>query len=112
MAIRQLRLGVVGQRFHPGADKKLAETPIGTAIDLVREPENKYDPNAVAVHIDGQHCGFIWPPKAQAVRLAANIDGGSVHAATLGGKNLVLVDVEVGDDEPTQEEEPRGDKYL
>lgn len=46
----------------------------GTAVVLVREPDNKVDKNAVAVWVDGEKIGFI--PKATNRALAAFIDQG------------------------------------
>jgi hypothetical protein len=44
----------------------------GTVLTLVREPGNKFDKNAVAVHVDGERVGYI--PKNKNVALCAFID--------------------------------------
>lgn len=41
---------------------------------LRREPDNRFDPNAVAVDVEGRPVGYI--PKALAAKLAARIDVG------------------------------------
>lgn len=40
---------------------------------LVREPDNQYDANAVAVFVDGHKVGYI--PRADAEDMAASLDG-------------------------------------
>jgi HIRAN domain len=62
---------IVGQK-HRGLDPYLAGTLPGVPVTMVREPKNKYDPNAVMVWIDGKHVGYI-PSKTNAP-LAAFID--------------------------------------
>ena len=62
---------IVGQK-HRGLDPYLAGTLPGTDVVLVREPDNKFDPNAIMVWIDGQHVGYI--PSKDAVALAQFID--------------------------------------
>ena len=54
-----------------------------TAV-LVREPGNRYDPNAVAVHIDGQCIGHL--AREDAAELAPRLD------ALLRGRVLVTFD--------------------
>lgn len=47
---------------------------------LRREPENRYDPNAIAVEVDAKHVGYV--PKELAAKLAAHIDAGSTLTVT------------------------------
>jgi HIRAN domain len=62
---------IVGQK-HRGFDPYLTGTLPGTPVVLVREPGNKFDPNAVMVWIDGKHVGYI--PSKDAAALAPFID--------------------------------------
>lgn len=65
------KYSIVGQKRR-GLDPYLAGTLPGTDVVLVREPDNKFDPNAVMVWIGGQHVGYI--PSKDAVALAQFID--------------------------------------
>lgn len=91
----QINTAIVGAKHHAGAGQKLMDTPDGASVELVREPDNPFDANAVACHIDGVKCGFV--PSAQAERLAADLDAGRTVTATLRGYNKL--DVEIEDDE-------------
>ncbi|WP_350454254.1 HIRAN domain-containing protein [Slackia heliotrinireducens] len=51
-----------------------AEFTYGLEIDLVREPNNEYDPNAIAVYADGLHGGYV--PADVASTLADLMDSG------------------------------------
>lgn len=62
---------IVGANFR-NAEEAVAALQPGTPITLVREPENPYDKNAIAVFADGRHIGYI--PKKQNAALAAFID--------------------------------------
>jgi hypothetical protein len=42
---------------------------------LHREPENKYDPNAIQIRIEGMHIGYV--PKQIAAGLAPRMDRGT-----------------------------------
>ncbi len=79
---------IVGIKFHPGSHDKLLETKDGEPVSLVRQPDNKYDKNAVACEIDGQMCGFV--PRAQAERLAADMDAGKPVTARVYGTKLEI----------------------
>jgi len=76
-----LQCFVAGFRFYKGMDL-LAEMNEGDTLELVREPENKYDQCAIALHWNKEKIGFI--PKeenkflsklldAQALELTAEI---------------------------------------
>lgn len=56
---------------------KNSEEPV--ALDLVREPDNAYDSNAIMVLYEGQHLGYI--PKALNEGMAALMDRGEVLLA-------------------------------
>lgn len=73
---------IVGMNFRK-AEEFVAALQPGTKITLVREPENIYDKNAVAVFVEDRHVGYI--PKAQNAVLAAFIDqSGDIRSGTWG----------------------------
>ena len=43
---------IVGTKFHPAGANALSDAAQGERVALVREPDNEFDPNAVAVHIN------------------------------------------------------------
>jgi len=53
---------IVGAHFHRPAKAILAILPSGTELDVIPEPENEYDPNAIAIWINASHI----PPTAKA----------------------------------------------
>ncbi len=57
----------------------LCDVEPGDSVLLVREPHNAYDPNAVAVTVDGETVGFI--PRQDAALLAPVLDTGRPHTA-------------------------------
>lgn len=74
-----IEVGVAGVTFDGRQDvlmrlHELQESGRRLEAILTREPDNAYDPNAVAVHIGAKHVGYI--PKALAARLALRIDAG------------------------------------
>jgi hypothetical protein len=42
---------IVGAHFHRPAKAILAVLPIGTLLDVIPEPDNEYDPNAIAIWV-------------------------------------------------------------
>jgi 2-keto-3-deoxy-6-phosphogluconate aldolase len=74
---------IVGMNFTKSEDF-VKNLQAGMPVVLIREPTNAYDPNAVAVWIEGRRVGYI--PKAQNKVLAAFIDqagDGAVGAGAL-----------------------------
>ena len=55
----QITSSIIGVKFHKGAHDKLLDSPTGTPVALVREPENQYDANAIQCVVDGVICGYI-----------------------------------------------------
>lgn len=47
-------LGIVGDHFRPPAKALLKVLPFGTPLQLVAEPSNPYDPNAVKVMLQSK----------------------------------------------------------
>lgn len=54
LVMTHLILPIVGAKFHPPALGLLNSFPIGQPLELIPEPENKFDPNAIAVWLDGR----------------------------------------------------------
>ncbi len=70
---------IVGVRFYQGAAELLSAIrpdgeKIPSVITLVREPDNEFDVNAIAVHLDDKKVGHI--PAPQAKILAPMLDAG------------------------------------
>jgi HIRAN domain len=62
---------IVGMEFRKAVEIVAALQP-GAPVTLVREPTNQYDPNAIAVWVEGKHVGYI--PKKQNAVLAQFMD--------------------------------------
>ena len=45
------QVSITGSIFYPGATAAIERLKFGQPLVLVREPENKYDKNAIAVHL-------------------------------------------------------------
>ena len=75
---------IVGSTFIPGGQEALKALSIGQPLFLVREPDNEYDPNAIAVHaeyvledsIEILHIGYI--PKETAAKICNDTQNGDV----------------------------------
>jgi HIRAN domain len=91
-----LEVGVVGESHYQDAltaivcGKRPESVPIPTQATLVLEPDNPYDPNAVAVYIAGRKVGHLPRPAAQAFapvgrRLADQQQVGACSASITGG---------------------------
>lgn len=98
----------VGVRFYDGATAKLQDATDETSIILVREPDNKFDANAIAVLYDEMKCGHI--PAAQAALIAplldallASPDGLGPHNTTVKRRGLtgLTLTLEMPDEEET-----------
>lgn len=71
---------LAGFRYYEG--KRLwLEMKVGDALQLVREPENAYDANAVRVDWHGEKLGYV--PRADNAALARFMDGGSQAGARI-----------------------------
>jgi hypothetical protein len=62
---------IVGMN-HTGKEEFVKTLPAGAPAILIREPNNPFDPRAVAVWIDAVKVGYI--PKNQNTELAKRID--------------------------------------
>lgn len=81
MTAKPQRYAIVGMPFREKegipANAILKEVPPDEPCVLVRDPENRYDRNAVQVWVRDQHVGFI--PKTQNAVLAKFIDENGKH---------------------------------
>lgn len=52
---------VFGTRFRSAAEKIDLASMIGktTPVIFKKEPENKFDPNAIAIYVDKIHAGYV-----------------------------------------------------
>ncbi len=68
-------IGVRGRSYHQAANLSV-DTKAGTRLELLREPDNEHDPNAVAVVAPqtGDRLGYV--NKLNAKRLAKRLDAG------------------------------------
>ncbi len=88
---------IVGVSFEGRQDKVTGLLP-GAPLELVREPANTFDPNAVAVRYGALALGYIRREIAR--RIAPNIDSGERYKATVasitgGGQRNVGVNIHV-----------------
>ena len=88
---------IVGVSFE-GRQNLVAGLAPGDPLDLVREPDNPHDPNALAVRYGRLQLGYV--RREIAARLAPNVDGGdryraSVGSITGGGARHVGVNIRV-----------------
>ncbi len=72
---------IVGVSFER-RQEKLVGLEVGESLELVREPDNAHDPNAIAVRYGPIQLGYL--RKEIAKRLSPNIDGGERYAAVVG----------------------------
>jgi single-stranded-DNA-specific exonuclease len=72
---------IVGVSFE-GRQNVVAGLAEGDPLELVRDRENDYDPNAIAVRFGKLQLGFLRREIAR--RLAPNIDAGDRYGATVG----------------------------
>jgi len=84
MNTKILTCKVAGVTFE-GRQEYLAKLCLSDPCQIVPEPENPYDPNALAVHIahEGEvfHVGFI--PRQLAAEIAPHLEGEKVMAKIL-----------------------------
>lgn len=73
------RVSIVGSSFYKGASDWIPKLKAGQAVVLKREPDNKYDKNAIAVYIFKQQLGHI--PRGLAAEIAPLMDAGATVSA-------------------------------
>jgi single-stranded-DNA-specific exonuclease len=96
---------IVGVTFE-GRQDSIAGMEPGRELELVRQPQNAFDANAIAVHYGRLQLGFL--KKAIAARIAPNIDAGERYRAevkhvTGGGTRSVGVNIWVTREQPQVE---------
>lgn len=67
-------IALVGMHFRPQGKALVAEMEEGQVLRLVREPENKYDPNAIQVFFEDSHIAYV--NRDEAVWIADALDSG------------------------------------
>ena len=68
---------IVGSTFIPGGQEALKALSIGQVLFLVREPDNEYDPNAIAIYNGNVHLGYL--PKDTAAKINKDVADGLVQ---------------------------------
>jgi hypothetical protein len=91
-------VNVAGESHYQDALRAIAgpgEVRLATEAQLVPEPENEYDPNAVRVEVDGRKVGYLprdlapaWAPRL--AELAARRRVGGCEATIVGGAETAL----------------------
>lgn len=72
----EILTSLVGVNFRPAEAKEIVDAlEIGDMCELVRDPANPYDSNAVQVHFNDTFIGFI--PKVDNAEIANHLDGGA-----------------------------------
>ena len=71
---------LAGSQYHQLNDLQKA-IRVGDTLDLIREPDNPYDRNAVSVHWRGKMLGFL--PKKENRAVAQAMDQGETLKATV-----------------------------
>ena len=65
---------VAGLSYHVGHEEVVALLPTNTPLQLVREPTNAHDGNAVRLDVSGRKIGYV--PATMSRMIAALIDNG------------------------------------
>jgi hypothetical protein len=80
---------VRGESYRQKALQQFAGKPrsngylVPVCVQLVREPSNKYDPNAIKAEIGGSHVGYI--AKEIAAKLASAMDATNIQSFAIAG---------------------------
>jgi single-stranded-DNA-specific exonuclease len=103
---------IVGVTFE-GRQDVIAGLQPGAELELVRQPENAFDANAVAVHFGRLQLGFV--KKAIAARIAPNMDAGERYRAEIkhitgGGTRSAGVNIWVTRERPESETARSGER--
>jgi single-stranded-DNA-specific exonuclease len=103
---------IVGVTFE-GRQDLIAGLQPGAELELVRQPANAYDSNAVAVHFGRLQLGFVRKPIA--ARIAPNMDAGERYRAEIkhitgGGTRSVGVNIWVSRERPQSSSARSGER--
>lgn len=83
---------IAGAPYYEGARDAIAKLKEGDKLLLVREPNNKYDRNAVAVHgVDGLKLGHV--PKVDAPAIAKVLDRELPYTCKRKGLSSTAIDI-------------------
>ena len=82
---------VAGFQFHRGEDV-WSSLAVGAAVELVREPDNAHDADAVAIYFNAEKLGYV--PRAENGVVAQMLDRGEDLAASISRLTI--------DDDPWQ----------
>lgn len=75
---------VVGTEYHWG----IKPLTVGMhSADLIREPNNEYDTNAIAVHIEGNMTGYLSRDQAERYAPALDVTGVTVQTMAVCESN-------------------------
>lgn len=74
MAHKRIVSSVVGSTFYQGASNLLGRLRPGNPLNLQRQPQNKYDKNAIGVFFSSTQLGHL--PRGLAAELAPLMDAG------------------------------------
>lgn len=78
----KFQCALMGANFRPAECKEILRSLAeGDSLDVVRDADNAYDANAVALYYEGSHLGFV--AKETAVELAPLMDDGVEFTATI-----------------------------
>lgn len=100
------RFYIAGVQFRSADDKEaLKSVQEGQELDLTPEPENKFDPNAVAIgwsYIPGEGWFFGYVPKKHSAEISAALDAGiklscTVIKTNFSGKPWEWCEVEIAE---------------
>lgn len=112
MPTQKRQASIVGSSFYPGAGNWIAKLRPGQPLRVVREPENPYDANAIAVYVFQQKLGHF--PRGLAAEVAPFVDAGLDVTAwksrdpRFGTAGVMVVQWETPDEPPAQEPDPQG----
>lgn len=90
---KNVHSSVVGFQYHTDRDELLDNIQIGTELNLIPEPTNPYDPQAIAVYWKETLIGYI--PRTDIPAIAVNMsnDGGKAYVHMIGA-NLIGISIE------------------
>lgn len=90
-----IKTNLVGFQFHKGAKDRLLAASPGQELRLERDPDNKYDENAVKILDDEGQLGFV--PRAYSERIAKILDDGRDVSVTLEGQDYTGISLTFDD---------------
>jgi hypothetical protein len=82
-------VALVGMK-HRGTEEFVASLPQGETLTLVREPDNKFDPNAVQVWARDRHVGYVKAAQVGPVAMALDRVMSTDRAVLHEGKPAML----------------------